>query len=139
MKVISGTFNGTGAIVKIACGFLPDFVKVVNITSATLESIEWNRGMLKGAAAVRGGIKRSGDVAVADAKLAVAAGIQPNTGGNTAAKNQTVDLVYTPANPDFSFVAAGEKTVVPAGFELAADADVNVVNEVCYFEAGFFD
>jgi len=139
MKKITGTFNGTGAILNVGCGFKPDYVKVVNITSATFESIEWNKGLLNGAAGVKGGIKRSGDVAVADASLTAANGIQVFTGGNKAIAAQTNHLVFAPKNTSFSFAAAGTGTIIPDGFTLAADADVNVVNEVCYFEAGFFD
>lgn len=139
MKKITGSFNGTGAALFLGLGFLPDFVKVLNITSATLESIEWNKGMLAGADAVKGGIKRSGDVAVADAKLTAATGIRPYAGGDVAILSQTAQLVHSPLNASYDYAAAAVGVVMPAGFELAADADVNVVNQVCYFEAGFFE
>ncbi len=40
-----GTMDGTGAAITIKCGFTPAYVKVVNIESATIEQLEWYRGM----------------------------------------------------------------------------------------------
>lgn len=40
-----GTQVGTGAIIAINCGFTPDRVRVVNITSTTIEEVEWFKGM----------------------------------------------------------------------------------------------
>jgi hypothetical protein len=139
MKSIIGSFVGTGAILSIGLGFKPSFVRVVNITSATLESIEWNKAMLDGADAVKGGIKRSGDVAVADAKLAVAAGIIPYTGGEKVAAGNTALLVRQKTSAANDYAAAAAGVIMPDGFTMAADADVNVAAEVCYFEAGFDD
>ncbi len=39
------TMDGTGANIDIKCGFIPAYVKVVNIESATIEQLEWYRGM----------------------------------------------------------------------------------------------
>lgn len=42
---INRTFNGTGATVNLALGFIPDFVEICNndITAPTM--LKWNRGM----------------------------------------------------------------------------------------------
>ncbi len=40
-----GTMDGTGADIDIKCGFVPAYVRVVNIESATIEQLEWYRGM----------------------------------------------------------------------------------------------
>lgn len=43
MKMISGRFNGTGASVYVCCGFIPDFVRCMNMSVATNPvSIEWD-------------------------------------------------------------------------------------------------
>lgn len=44
-NVAMGTVEGTGASIDIECGFVPGYVKVVNIDSATIEELEWYRGM----------------------------------------------------------------------------------------------
>ncbi|WP_375188409.1 hypothetical protein [Sphingobium yanoikuyae] len=36
---------GTGAAIDVKCGFVPAYVRVVNIESATVEELEWFRGM----------------------------------------------------------------------------------------------
>jgi len=136
MKAVTGTFLGTGAILSLGIGFKPDFVRVFNITSATLESIEWNKGMA-GVTAIAEGIKRSGDVAVADSKLVATAGISEFSGGNKITGAQTTYLVAGGTTYEFEAAAAGD--VIPDGFTLAADADVNANAEVCYFEAGCYD
>lgn len=37
--------TGTGAAIDVKCGFVPAYVRVVNIESATVEELEWFRGM----------------------------------------------------------------------------------------------
>lgn len=37
--------DGTGAAIDIFCGFVPAHVSVVNIESATIEQLDWYRGM----------------------------------------------------------------------------------------------
>lgn len=40
-----GSMDGTGAAIDIKCGFVPAYVRVVNIESGTIEQLEWYRGM----------------------------------------------------------------------------------------------
>lgn len=54
-QVKIGTVEGTGAAINIECGFNPDYVKVLNIDSATLEELEWFKGMADASA-----IKKTG-------------------------------------------------------------------------------
>lgn len=54
MKV-SGIINGTGSAMYVSLGFIPDFVRLVNIESATLEEIQWSKNMRS--AESEGGIK----------------------------------------------------------------------------------
>jgi hypothetical protein len=43
MRIISGTFNGTGATVYICTGFAPDFVRVYNLEVAPANRLEWSK------------------------------------------------------------------------------------------------
>lgn len=45
MRIVGGRFNGTGADLYVCVGFVPDFVKVWNVESATPCSIEWDKNM----------------------------------------------------------------------------------------------
>jgi len=45
MKMVQGTFNGTGAAVYICCGFIPDYVRVQNLEDGIVGGfIQWRRG-----------------------------------------------------------------------------------------------
>lgn len=52
---------GTGAAIDIKCGFVPAYVRVVNIESATVEELEWFRGMADASAikTVTGAVART--------------------------------------------------------------------------------
>ena len=137
MRKVTGSFDATGAILTIGVGFVPDYVKVTNIDSANLESIEYDISMLDGTS-IGGGIKRSGLQSVSDSKLSAAAGIIAQTDGATAETGNTSKFVKTEGE-DYSYMPAAAGKPCPSGFQLAADADVNVSGEACIFEAGFYD
>lgn len=44
-----GTFVGTGAAVNVVCGFVPDYVRIINITDRD-ETYEWFSSMPAGTA-----------------------------------------------------------------------------------------
>lgn len=44
-EVFVKTMDGTGASIDVYCGFVPAHVQVVNIESATIEQLDWYRGM----------------------------------------------------------------------------------------------
>ncbi len=44
-NIVFGSQDGTGAAIDIELGFLPTHVEVVNIESATMEQLDWYRGM----------------------------------------------------------------------------------------------
>lgn len=44
-NIIFGSQDGTGANIDIEVGFLPTYVKVVNIESAGKEQLDWYEGM----------------------------------------------------------------------------------------------
>ncbi len=137
MKMVSGTFKGTGAALVIACGFLPDYVKITNINGTDIEVLEWNRGCLDGADEIKGGVLRVAAEGTNDARQTAAAGISRYSGGETIGSSNTSKLIYKP-DDDTSFTAAGEGVVLPDGFQVG-DAAVNANTEVAYFEAGLFD
>jgi len=68
---VTGTIAGTGAAINISLGFVPSYVKVQNISSATLESMEWWDNMPAANA-----IKTAGTTTVTRAKL-TSNGISP--------------------------------------------------------------
>jgi len=43
MKMVQGTFNGTGAAVKLCLGFVPDYVRIISAEDADIAQIEWFR------------------------------------------------------------------------------------------------
>lgn len=86
-KLVSGTFNGTGAAVYIGLGFVPDFVRVASITSSVFANIEWNVNM-RVAAALEGVLDTNGNTNLAE--LAYGAGVAPYHGGDLmTSTNQT--------------------------------------------------
>lgn len=134
MRMISGSFNGTGSAINLGLGIAPDFVRVVN--TAERIQVEWNRHMLDGADACKGGVKT-----VADGTrtiLTAGNGIEPYAGAETAGSSNTDKLVYDPDNDDYTFAAADEGVELPQGFTLN-DTDVCADGDVCVFEAGFYD
>jgi hypothetical protein len=44
-EIARNSQDGTGAVIDIRLGFVPDYVKVVNIESPTMEQLEYYRGM----------------------------------------------------------------------------------------------
>ncbi len=44
-NIVTGTQDGTGASIDIELGFIPDWVMVINTESATMEELQWYRGM----------------------------------------------------------------------------------------------
>jgi len=135
MKKVSGLVEGTGSTLTVGCGFKPDYVKVVNIDSSTLESMEFSLSMAA-TTAIAEGIKRSGSTSVADSKLTSGNGISVYGGGDVAGASNTQ---YVVGDSGDKFTAASEGDIVPEGFNLANDSDVNVSAETIWFEAGFFD
>jgi hypothetical protein len=96
-KIVSGTFNGTGAALYLGIGFLPDWVKVFNLEDADLAEVRWSKNMRskeqeEGRLGIR--IQDTGTSAgYSLAVLANAAGIAQYLGGDTMTAASTVYLV----------------------------------------------
>ena len=89
MKKISGFFNGTGAVLYVGCGFLPDKVVVRNVVATTCLVAKWSR-FSRSLAQIDGVLETQG----VSAAVAAAAGIEPYVGGDVmTAANQT-DVTY---------------------------------------------
>ena len=54
MKRVSGTFNSTGVALYICLGFVPDWVKIWNLSDADKPRLEWSRHMRRLAATMEG-------------------------------------------------------------------------------------
>lgn len=80
MRVVQGTFNGTGATVYICVGFVPDFVTLWNCEGTQVIKVEWNAGMMR-SAEIMAGIQYTG-ADVAAAALTVGTGVAPYRGGD---------------------------------------------------------
>jgi len=89
MRVVDGKFHGTGATVYICCGFVPDFVWLINLEDIA-EMMIWARNMNL-AAAVEGvafhDITSVGDQAVGE-------GIRPYYGGETLTSTMAGTTTY---------------------------------------------
>ena len=164
MKTVA-LFTATGAAMTIVLGMRPDFVKIRNLTDATIPQIEWNRAMLL-VTAMAGGVKTLLNTTTPVVTLlAASGGIQlfnekdmeqvagaPNP--NAAAVIQaTVDAnVIFPVYMDrlalpsavrqddiplFETVPAGQ--MLASGITLAADGAVNLSGKCCLIEFGTWD
>jgi hypothetical protein len=90
----SGTFNGTGAVLYVCCGFKPDWVRIQNIESTSLEAIEWSTSMRS--AEIIAGIKDTGS---ATTELTLGNGIAHYSGGDLITAASTSYIVKDPS-PD---------------------------------------
>lgn len=76
-----GTYTGTGAAINIILGFVPDYVRIINITDGT-EAFDWFNGMGAGTA-----IKTSDAVATqASNGITAYAGVRPFTSGSAGSE-----------------------------------------------------
>ena len=78
-----GSYTGTGAAIKIQCGFVPDFVQVYNATDGDIIGT-WFAGMTDGTS------------------LDIAAAAAPNADNGISALNNSADGFGFIAGTDFS-------------------------------------
>jgi len=131
MQKISGTFAATGAALRIGIGFVPDRVKIYNLTDASIPMIEWDNKFSK-VADGRGGVST---VANGTRAKLTTTGIEKYAGSADAfTADQTAYIVraYT-GNYDFAGAKTGQK--MPAGFKINDTAVVNAAGKECYFVA----
>jgi hypothetical protein len=94
-QLISGTFHGTGAAIYVGLGFIPDFVKIWNLESATNQlHLEWSKNMR--AVALVDGLQYTEVVAggnITAARLTAGNGVSPYLGGDVMSAASTTYLV----------------------------------------------
>jgi hypothetical protein len=90
MKVVTGTFNGTGAAVFLCLGFIPDFIKLLALEDDAGANAAWNRDM-RAADCINGILDTNGATALS--LLTAGNGFEPYEGGEvlTAAMQTSAD------------------------------------------------
>ena len=91
-NAIVGTCDGTGALIKVSLGFKPRAVRLLNIDSNTIDSIEWQREMELIASNAHEGVKSTGTSSVANAILAVSTSAQQGIREYAGGEKLTYDL-----------------------------------------------
>ena len=93
MRIVVGSFNGTGAAVHIGCGFIPDEVTVYapGDAGAVCPNLYWNRLMSVAAAAE--GVLVEGD-GTASVQAAAGAGISIEEGGVQLTSTLQTSVTY---------------------------------------------
>lgn len=81
MKIVTGTFNGTGATVYVCCGFVPDKVSIFNMETSNDYVIEWDKGMVA-KEYIEGAQYHTGTTYRQITALTVGTGISPYRGGD---------------------------------------------------------
>jgi len=113
MKVVRGTFKGTGAALYLGLGFVPDQIEVQNLSSATLECLRWDRDMARGASTLQGvrdsAVGLGGSNAIPNVEALATLGIEEYWGGDELAAASTSHLVR---DPEWDKRAAGTGNVI---------------------------
>ena len=91
MKVVSGSFNGTGATVYICLGFIPDFVNVFGSEDAELATVRWSANC-RAAESVGGWLEHGGDQTTA--LYTAGTGIEPYEGGDVLTSTNQTSVAY---------------------------------------------
>lgn len=97
MKKVGGTFDGTGALVRVGIGFVPDKLTLYNNTDAEDQRLVWTRDFR--VAAVVDGILYSGDddADMDVTPLSTGVGVHPYMGGDIITTAAETHLVKDPA------------------------------------------
>lgn len=92
-KIISGTFDGTGAALVLGIGFMPDWVKIWNEEDTVDGRVFWSKHMGRAADYPEGIEYYTGTVYIQHADLAFGAGIRRYKGGDKVTSLSTTYLV----------------------------------------------
>jgi hypothetical protein len=96
---IAGTFNGTGAALRIGLGFVPDWVIIKNLENAARYVMEWNVQMSRTAESVEGiRIQGISDTDYDRSVLTKGNGIIPYYGGASFTSAQTAYITLQTDN-----------------------------------------
>lgn len=97
-----GTVEGTGAALSIVLGFVPDYVKVINVEDGDV-AFEWFAGMTAGHAIKTQAIVDSGSTGNASMEKITSNGISPLEGSNGA--GFTIGTAISENEKDLAYVA----------------------------------
>ena len=129
-KIVSGTFNGTGAGLYVCCGFIPDKVVVRNLEATTCLVAKWSRHC-RAKLQVEGVLETQG----VSSAVAIGAGIIPYRGGETltVAMQSLANLVYG----EGAYIGFDKKDYkgVAAFLNFLAQNDMQ---ELWHMETGYF-
>lgn len=92
MKMIQGHFNGTGADVYVQLGTIPWYIKLWNLESATIETVEWAQCMIHDVLSCEGLERPKGGGAVLD--YAFGEGVSPYYGGDLLTTTNQTSVTY---------------------------------------------
>jgi len=124
MRRVAGTWNGTAADVYLCIGFVPDWVKIVNIEGTAQEQIEWSRMMLRSDGTMIEGVQTTGDYVATE--LTAGNGILPYYGGDLLTSSNQTSTTYGEGvylgwdNKDYRYLTNSALGIVGD----AADADI---------------
>jgi hypothetical protein len=76
------TFNGTGAVVYLCLGVVPDAVQIRALEDGDCGQLVWDKAMLRAAECVAGILYGTGTTYIAGANKTVGTGIEPYKGGD---------------------------------------------------------
>jgi len=93
MRKVAGTFNGTGAAVRICCGFEPDWVRVIALEDADCAQIVWSN-QFRAAEMSHGLLQYTAGGLLGDPRTASDGGILPYIGGCMLDSTNQTDLTY---------------------------------------------
>ena len=99
-----GTVTGTGVAINISLGFIPDYVRIVNVTDGDTIH-EWFYGMGAADAIKAINVVDSGSSGAAGLSLITSAGIDAYVGDSSNAKGFTISSTISEADKVLRYVA----------------------------------
>lgn len=99
-----GAALGTGAAINISLGFIPDYVKVINLTDGNVV-YEWTGDFAAGYAAKSQNVVDSGATGNSSQSIITANGISPFAGSGAAAPGFTIGSAISVAAKNLAYIA----------------------------------
>ena len=89
-QIKTGAVTATGAAINVPCGFVPSYVKVVNIAAAATVSLEWWNTMADAKGLKETGVVDSGTTGFKSSEYLASLGITPYAGSATVSAGFTI-------------------------------------------------
>lgn len=103
-NIRTGTVEGTGAAINISLGFIPDYVKVINVEDGDI-MFEWFAGMTNGHAIQSINVVDSGTSGAAGLSRITSNGISAYNGSTTAGAGFTLGTAISENGKDLAYLA----------------------------------